>query len=57
MSISHNKTEKLAKVLVDTLSTDLKKADQIDPSSLSDYDLTGFGSGIYNEKHQKACLI
>lgn len=56
MSISHNNTEKVAKVLADTLSADLKKADQIDPSSLSDYDLIGFGSGIYNKKPHKSLL-
>lgn len=56
MSISHNNTEKVAKVLADALSADLKKADQIDPSSLSDYDLIGFGSGIYDGKHHKTLL-
>jgi flavodoxin len=56
MSISHNNTEKVAKVLGDTLSADLKKAYQTDPSSLSDYDLIGFGSRIYNGKHHKSLL-
>jgi flavodoxin len=56
MSISHSNTEKVAKVIADTLSADLKKADQIDPSSLSDYDLIGFGSGIHNGKHHKSLL-
>jgi flavodoxin len=41
MSISHSNTEKVAKVLADTLSAELKRADQIDPSSLSNYDLIG----------------
>jgi flavodoxin len=54
MSVSHNNTEKVARVIADTLSADLKKADQIDSSSFSDYDLLGFGSGIYNGKHHKS---
>ena len=46
----------VAKVLADALSADLKRADQIEPGSLSDYDLLGFGSGIYNGIHHKALL-
>ena len=56
MSISHNNTERVAKVLADTLSADLKKADEIDSGTLSNYDLIGFGSGIYNGKHHKVLL-
>jgi flavodoxin len=56
MSISHNNTEKVARVLADTLSADLERVDQIDPSSLSDYDLVGFGSGIYNKKPHRSLL-
>jgi hypothetical protein len=56
ISISHNNTEKVAKVLADTLSADLKRADQIDPRSLSDYDFIGFDSGIYNKKPHESLL-
>jgi flavodoxin len=57
MSIYHNNTEKVSKVIADPLSADLKKADQTDPFSLSDYDLLGFGSGIYDGKPARACLV
>ena len=53
MSIAHKNTEKVAKVLADKLSADLKKADETDPNILLDYDLVGFGSGIYNKKHHE----
>lgn len=56
VSVAHNNTEKVAKVLADTLSAELKRADQTDPNSLSGYDLTGFGSGIYNGKHHESLL-
>lgn len=56
VSISHNNTEKIAKALAEALSADLKRANQINPSNLFDYDLLGFGSGIYNGKHDKSLI-
>ena len=56
ISYHHNNTEKIAKVLANTLSEEIKKVDQIDPNNLSDYDQIGFGSGIYFGKHHKNLL-
>jgi len=54
MSISHNNTEKVGKVIADVLSAEMKKADQVDPNSLATCDLVGFGSGIYDKKHHRS---
>jgi flavodoxin len=49
-------TEKIAKVMAKVLDAQIKWPDQIDPKELADYDMVGFGSGIYGEKHHKLLL-
>jgi flavodoxin len=49
-------TEKVAKVFAEVLDAQIKWPDQIDPQELQKYDLVGFGSGIYGEKHHKLIL-
>jgi flavodoxin len=56
VSYHQNNTEKIAKVIANTLSAEMKTADKTMPNSLSDYDLIGFGSGIYFGKHHKTLL-
>ncbi len=53
-SIHHGNTEKIARRMAEVLDADL-----IEPKELSDigeYDLIGFGSGIYDAKHHRALL-
>jgi flavodoxin len=54
VSIHHDNTEKIAKTFAKILDADLKKPEQIDSSDLSDYNLIGFGSGIYFGKHHRS---
>ena len=54
ISIHHNNTEKIAKAIADILDAKLIKPRDVDIDSLSEYDLIGFGSGIYFGKHQKS---
>ena len=56
-SYHHNNTEKIAKVFAKVLDAQIKTPEQIDPEKLLEYDLIGFGSGIYGEKITKHCLI
>ena len=56
VSVSHNNTEKVARVIADNLPAEMEKVDQIDANSLATYDLLGFGSGIYNKKHDKSLI-
>jgi flavodoxin len=46
-SVCHGNTEKIAKAMAEVLNADLIKAGQVDLDSLNDYDLIGFGSGIF----------
>jgi flavodoxin len=49
-------TEKVAKVFAQVLDAPIKTPDQVDPKKLGDYDLVGFGGGIYGEKHHESLL-
>lgn len=49
-------TEKVAKVFAKVLDAQIKMPQQINPKELQEYDLIGFGSGIYGAKHHKLLL-
>jgi len=50
-SYHHHNTEKIAKMFAEVLNAQIKMPKQINPEELQDYDLIGFGSGIYSSKH------
>lgn len=56
VSVHHKNTEKVAKVLAKTLKTDLVDLCQKDVKSIENYDLIGFGSGIYMWKHHRLII-
>ena len=56
ISYHHNNTEKIANVFAKILYAEIKTPQQVDPEELREYDLIGFGSGIYGEKHHEALL-
>jgi flavodoxin len=55
-SYHHNNTEKVAQVFAKVLDAQISTPQQIDPKALQEYDLVGFGSGIYGAKHHKFVL-
>ena len=55
-SYHHKNTEKIASVFVKTLNGEIKVPQDVNPNALSEYDLIGFGSGIYFGKHHKSLL-
>ena len=46
-SIHHQSTAHVADVIASTLNADLCRPDEVTPEKVLDYDLIGFGSGIY----------
>ncbi|MHA2356467.1 MAG: flavodoxin domain-containing protein, partial [Candidatus Thorarchaeota archaeon] len=56
VSIHHKNTEKVAKVIADVLDAKIITPRQFDPGEIQEYDMIGFGSGIYDEKHHRALL-
>ena len=55
-SVHHGNTEKIAQVMADVLDADLCRPSEIRPNKILDYDLFGFGSGIYFFKHHRNIL-
>src|SRR5512135_3007798 len=47
-SYHHNNTEKVANVIAKTLGAEVKTPKQVRPGEIAEYDLVGFGSGIYS---------
>lgn len=50
-SIHHDNTQKIAQMMAKTLEAELFQANDLSSICFKQYDLIGFGSGIYNGKH------
>ncbi len=55
-SYHHHNTEKIAKVFAQILDAEIKWSNEINPEEIQEYDLIGFGSGIYSAKHDESLL-
>jgi flavodoxin len=55
-SYHHQSTEKVAKAMASALGCEIAWPQDVDPDALLDYDLVGFGSGIYDDKHHQSLL-
>jgi flavodoxin len=49
-------TEKVAKAMAEAMNAQFTKVEDVRPEELAEYDLIGFGSGIYGLKHHKALI-
>lgn len=55
-SIHHGNTKKIAEVMANTLEADLFDLKDFNQDMIQEYDLIGFGSGIYFQEHHKKLL-
>lgn len=55
-SIHHGNTEKIANAIAVELKAKLMRAREVDRHQLKEYDLIGFGSGIYFWRHHQSLL-
>lgn len=55
-SYHHRNTEKIAHVIAEVLGAPVKIPKQVRPDEISDYDLVGFGSGIYSATFDASLL-
>jgi flavodoxin len=56
VSYHHRNTEKVANVFAKVLDAQTKTPSQVNLEELQEYDLIGFGSGIYNDGHHPSLL-
>ena len=56
VSVHHGNTEKVARAMANILDAALLQGKQVDASMLEQYDLIGFGSGIYFGRHHESLL-
>jgi flavodoxin len=56
VSYHHNNTQKVAKAFASVLDAQIRTPQEIAPGELQQYDLIGFGSGIYDGKHHRDLL-
>lgn len=52
----HHNTWRIAEAIADGLGAEVRTPDQTDPARIAEYDLVGFGSGIYLGKHHPQLL-
>lgn len=55
-SYHHKNTEKVAQKIAGPLGAKLLKPAEVNASQIAEYDLIGFGSGIYFSKHHRSIL-
>jgi flavodoxin len=55
-SYHHKNTEKVANVFARVLDAQIQKPQRVAPEELQEYDLVGFGSGLYDEQHHRTLL-
>ncbi len=55
-SYHHNNTEKIANVFAKVLDAQIQTPRQVSLEEVQGYDLVGFGSGIYGDKHHRTLL-
>jgi flavodoxin len=53
-SVHHGNTRKIAEAMADVMGAEIKEPKDVDPGSIHEYDLIGFGSGIYFGKHHQS---
>ena len=47
VSVSHTNTKKVARAIAEVLDASVVEPEDVDLNTIGDYDLVGFGSGIY----------
>ena len=47
VSVSNHNTAKVARAMADVLGAEVVEPEDVDPSTFANYDLVGFGSGIF----------
>ena len=55
-SVHHGNTKKIAKAMAEAIGAELVTPNDAKTKNIEEYDLIGFGSGIYSAQHHKSIL-
>jgi flavodoxin len=55
-SVHQKNTRKVARAMAEAIDADLRKVGEVEPVMVENYDLIGFGSGIFYGKHHQTLL-
>lgn len=55
-SYHHKNTEKIAHAIADVLGAPVKTPKEVTPGEIEEYDLVGFGSGVYSAQHHESLI-
>jgi flavodoxin len=55
-SYHHRNTRKVADAVAEVLGAEVRTPSQVTPGEIAEYDLVGFGSGIYSARHHDSLL-
>jgi flavodoxin len=55
-SYRYMNTEKVARAMAEVIEAQISKVEDVVPEALREFDLIGFGSGIYGSKHHNALI-
>jgi flavodoxin len=53
VSVSNGNTATVARAIGSALGAEVREPEEVDPRTLEDYDVVGFGSGIYGGSHHE----
>ena len=56
VSVEHGNTEKVARTISEAIGAELKEVKDVDPTTIANYELIGFGSGIFKGKFHARLL-
>jgi flavodoxin len=56
ISIHHDNTVKIGQTIAKVLNAPLKNPKKINPDDLNEFDMVGFGSGVYGAQHHESLL-
>jgi flavodoxin len=53
VSVSHGNTASVARAIAAVLRAEIREPEEVDPGTLADFDIVGFGSGIFYGTHHR----
>jgi flavodoxin len=53
VSVSHGNTAAVARAMAEVLDAEIREPEEVDPQTLDDFDVVGFGSGMFYGSHHR----